>query len=114
MRMPQLGELMGKPVTFAPECVGTVAESICASPANGSIILLENLRFHVEEEGKGIDSDGNKVKAKPEDVTAFHASLSKMGDVYVNDAFGTAHRAHSSMVGMVRRAICLQPPLLII
>lgn len=66
----------------------------------GSIILLENLRFHVEEEGKGKDSEGKKVKASDAAVQAFRASLTKLGDVYVNDAFGTAHRAHSSMVGV--------------
>merc|ERR1712083_243861 len=65
----------------------------------GSVILLENLRFHVEEEGKGVDEEGNKVKADKEKVAEFRASLSKLGDIYVNDAFGTAHRAHSSMVG---------------
>merc|ERR1712198_490073 len=65
----------------------------------GSVILLENLRFHVEEEGKGVDADGNKVKADKEAVTKFRASLRKLADVYVNDAFGTAHRAHSSMMG---------------
>merc|ERR1719409_2722443 len=81
------------------DCVGAEVEAACADPAPGSIILLENLRFHVEEEGKGVDAEGNKTKAKPDDVAAFRASLAKLGDVYVNDAFGTAHRAHSSMVG---------------
>ena len=56
-------------------------------------------RFHVEEEGKGVDADGNKIKADKEAVTKFRASLRKLADVYVNDAFGTAHRAHSSMMG---------------
>ncbi|KAJ3072699.1 phosphoglycerate kinase, partial [Rhizoclosmatium hyalinum] len=64
------------------------------------IILLENLRFHIEEEGSVKDKEGNKTKAAKEDVDKFRASLSKLGDVYVNDAFGTAHRAHSSMVGV--------------
>ena len=95
----RLGELMKKPVTFLNGCVGAEVEAACADPAPGSIILLENLRFHVEEEGKGVDAEGNKTKAKPDDVAAFRASLAKLGDVYVNDAFGTAHRAHSSMVG---------------
>ena len=63
-------------------------------------MLLENLRFHIEEEGKAKDADGNKIKADADAVSAFRASLSKLGDVYVNDAFGTAHRAHSSMVGV--------------
>ena len=94
-----LEELLGKPVTFLTDCVGAEVEAACADPAPGTIILLENLRFHVEEEGKGVDAEGNKTKAKPDDVAAFRASLAKLGDVYVNDAFGTAHRAHSSMVG---------------
>jgi phosphoglycerate kinase len=63
------------------------------------VILLENLRFHVEEEGKGVDADGNKLKADPAKVTEFRASIRKLADIYCNDAFGTAHRAHSSMVG---------------
>lgn len=74
-------------------------EKACADPKPGSIFLLENLRFHVEEEGKGVDDKGNKVKANPEKVQEFRQSLRKLGDVFVNDAFGTAHRAHSSMMG---------------
>lgn len=61
---------------------------------------MENLRFHIEEEGSVKDKDGNKTKASKEAVDAFRASLSKLGDIYINDAFGTAHRAHSSMVGV--------------
>ncbi|OXB75414.1 UNVERIFIED_CONTAM: hypothetical protein H355_010616 [Colinus virginianus] len=96
----ELKALMGREVTFLKDCVGPEVEKACANPANGSIILLENLRFHVEEEGKGKDASGNKIKADAAKVDAFRASLSKLGDVYVNDAFGTAHRAHSSMVGV--------------
>jgi phosphoglycerate kinase len=110
----KLQELMGKPVTFLSDCSGAEVEAACADPAPGSIILLENLRWNVAEEGKGIDhAEGcpgakceakgftcGKMKASAEDTAAFHASLAKLGDVYVNDAFGTAHRAHSSMVAM--------------
>ncbi|XP_019625356.1 PREDICTED: phosphoglycerate kinase 1-like isoform X1 [Branchiostoma belcheri] len=96
----ELKKLLGRDVTFLTDCVGGEVEAACADPAPGSVFLLENLRFHIEEEGKGVDEGGNKVKAKPDDVTAFRASLTNLGDVYVNDAFGTAHRAHSSMVGV--------------
>lgn len=96
----KLEELIALPVQFLSDCVGPEVESACASLQPGQIILLENLRFHIEEEGKGKDSDGNKVKADPEKVKAFRASLTRLADVYVNDAFGTAHRAHSSMTGV--------------
>jgi phosphoglycerate kinase len=95
----ELKKLLGKDVQFLKDCVGPEVEATCANPKPGSVILLENLRYHIEEEGKGVDGDGNKVKADPEKVKEFRTSLSKLGDVYVNDAFGTAHRAHSSMVG---------------
>lgn len=96
----ELKKLLGRDVQFLSDCVGSEVEAACADPAPGSVILLENLRFHIEEEGKGVDDSGAKVKAKPEDVTKFRESLTKLGDVYINDAFGTAHRAHSSMVGV--------------
>ncbi|XP_027794053.2 phosphoglycerate kinase 1-like [Marmota flaviventris] len=96
----ELKSLLGRDVAFLKDCVGPEVEKACASPEASSVILLENLRFHLEEEGKGQDASGNKVKAEPEKVEAFRQSLSKLGDVYVNDAFGTAHRAHSSMVGV--------------
>ncbi len=96
----ELEKLLGRPVTFLSDCVGPQVEAACAAPAPGSVILLENLRFHIEEEGKVKLEDGTSKKADPAAVAAFRASLSKLGDVYVNDAFGTAHRAHSSMVGV--------------
>jgi len=82
----RLGELLGTPVAFAPECIGDETESAVANLAEGSVLVLENLRFHAEEE-----------KNDP----AFAAALATLADVYVNDAFGTAHRAHASTVGMV-------------
>ncbi|KAM7290216.1 probable phosphoglycerate kinase isoform X1 [Ixodes scapularis] len=96
----ELKTLLGRNVTFLPDCVGSEVEKACANPAPGTVILLENLRFHVEEEGKGVDANGAKVKASPEATAAFQQSLTSLGDVFVNDAFGTAHRAHSSMVGV--------------
>jgi phosphoglycerate kinase len=92
----KLEEILGQPVTFVADCVGPEAEA--ASNAGG-VVLLENLRFHVEEEGKGVDAAGEKVKASPEAVEAFRKGLCALGDVYVNDAFGTAHRGHASMLG---------------
>merc|ERR1712187_567750 len=94
-----LEKKLGKSVTLLNGASGPEVEATCADPAPGSVILLENLRFNVEEEGKGKDEEGNKVKADADKVTAFRASIRKLADIYVNDAFGTAHRAHISMVG---------------
>ena len=80
----KLAELLGKPVTMAPDCIGAEVESL--RPAPGSVVLLENLRFHPEEEAND---------------PAFSQQLAALCDVYVNDAFGTAHRAHASTVGMI-------------
>lgn len=95
-----LSKLLGKPVQFLNDCVGAEVEAACAKAKPGDVILLENLRFHIEEEGKVKLEDGSKLKADPEKVKAFRASLTKLGDVYINDAFGTAHRDHSSMTGV--------------
>uniref|UniRef100_A0A1A9UL25 Phosphoglycerate kinase n=1 Tax=Glossina austeni TaxID=7395 RepID=A0A1A9UL25_GLOAU len=95
----ELKKLLEKDVTFLPDCVGPEVESKCKDAPKGSVLLLENLRFHIEEEGKGKDDKGNKTKADKEKVKEFRKNLAKLGDVYVNDAFGTAHRAHSSMMG---------------
>ena len=95
-----LEKLLGKPVQFLNDCVGAEVEAACAKAKPGDVILLENLRFHIEEEGKVKLEDGSKLKADPEKVKAFRASLTKLGDVYINDAFGTAHRDHSSMTGV--------------
>ena len=80
----RLEELLGRPVKMAPDCVGPEVEAML--PAPGEVLLLENLRFHPEEE-----------KNDPE----FAKKLAALCDVYVNDAFGTAHRAHASTVGMI-------------
>lgn len=76
-----LSTLLGKPVIFATDCVGPDAKAKAAALKPGEVLLLENLRFHPEEEA------GDE---------AFSKTLSELGDVYVNDAFGTAHRAHAS------------------
>eukprot|EP01083_Nonionella_stella_P133933 407352_1 len=102
--VPVLEELV-KPlrvteVTFLDDCVGEEVEKAVAAPPAGSVFLLENLRFHAAETGKGVDAEGNKVKATEEETQAFRDSLSKLGDVYVFDAFACSHRAHSSVVGI--------------
>lgn len=79
--LADLSTLLGVEVAFATDCVGQEAEDKAAALKPGEVLLLENLRFHAEEE-KGDE--------------AFAEQLSKLGDVYVNDAFGTAHRAHAS------------------
>lgn len=80
----RLSELLGRPVAMAPDCIGEEVEKMLPKP--GEVLLLENLRFHAEEE-----------KNDPE----FSRKLARLGDVYVNDAFGTAHRAHASTVGII-------------
>lgn len=95
----EVARLLERDVKFLDDCVGPSVEAACAELKPGDVVLLENLRFHPEEEGSGKNAAGEKVKPSAEAVAAFRASLSKLGDVYVNDAFGTAHRGHSSMVG---------------
>lgn len=98
---PILEQQLGVPVRFIDDCVGPKVEAICANLPNGSVVLCENLRFHPEEEGKPyIDENGKKVTPSKEAVAAFRRSLSRLGDIFVNDAFGSAHRAHSSVVGV--------------
>lgn len=73
-------------------------EEMCADPAPGTVILLENLRMNIEETGKG-EKDDKKIKADAAKVKKFKAHLRQLADVYINDAFGTAHRGHASMLG---------------
>ncbi len=84
-----LASILGKPVKMAPNCVGSEVESLAQSLKPGEILLLENLRFNPAEE-------------KPENDPKFAQKLAKLGDIYVNDAFGTAHRAHSSTVEITK------------
>ena len=83
----RLAALLGRPVIFATDCVGPVAEAAVNGAPDGGVVLLENLRFYPEEE-----------KNDP----AFAARLASLCDVYVNDAFGAAHRAHASVEAIVR------------
>src|SRR6266850_5086770 len=83
----RLSEVLGKQVLFAPDCVGPEVEKMASSLPEGGVVLLENLRFHAEEE-----------KNDP----AFAKQLAEPAEVYINDAFGSAHRAHASTVGVVR------------
>lgn len=96
----KLSEILGRPVQFLNACTGPEVEAVCQASQPGDIILLENVRFHIEEEGKRKNDDGSSEKASPDAIAAFRASLTKLGEIYVNDAFGTAHRAHSSVVGI--------------
>jgi phosphoglycerate kinase len=83
----RLAQLLGKPVAFAEDCVGPKAEAAVAAAPAGGVVMLENLRFHPEEE---------------KNDAAFAKRLAALADVYVNDAFGAAHRAHASVEAMVR------------
>ncbi len=81
----RLAELLGRPVATADDCVGPAAAQAAAALRPGDVLLLENLRFHAEETGNDAE---------------FARQLASLGDVYVNDAFGTAHRAHASTEGV--------------
>ena len=102
--LPRISELLGVEVQFASNCVGDEAEAKAAALQPGEALLLENLRFHAEEEGKPRNladnaTDAEKEAAKKaikESQKDFTKSLATLADVYVNDAFGTAHRAHAS------------------
>jgi len=96
----ELSSLLSKDVIFLEESVGPDVEKAVSEAPKGSVILLENVRFHIEEEGSVKDKEGNKTKADPAAVTKFREGLTALGDIYINDAFGTAHRAHSSVVGI--------------
>ncbi len=85
---PALARLLGAGVSFCEDCIGPRAEAAVEDLGPGQVLLLENLRFHAGEEKNDPD---------------FAAALARLADVYVNDAFGTAHRAHASTVGMVGR-----------
>ncbi|KAI4133021.1 MAG: hypothetical protein LQ347_002342 [Umbilicaria vellea] len=98
--VPELEKLLGKKVIFTDDCVGKEVEETVNKANDGQVILLENLRFHPEEEGSSKDAEGKKVKADKAKVEEFRKGLTALGDIYINDAFGTAHRAHSSMVGV--------------
>ncbi|HEX8685516.1 MAG TPA: phosphoglycerate kinase, partial [Pyrinomonadaceae bacterium] len=82
-----LSELLGRPVAFAEDCVGEKAEAAVGKLQDGDVLLLENLRFHKEEEA---NEEG------------FARRLASLCDLYVNDAFGTAHRAHASTAGITK------------
>ena len=97
--VPAIEDHLKRKVTFVPDCVGPEAAKATANPKDGEILLLENVRFYTAEEGKG-EINGEKVKATAEEIAAFRKQLTGHGDLYVNDAFGTSHRAHSSMVGI--------------
>jgi phosphoglycerate kinase len=95
-----LEKIIQRKIDFLDDCVGDKVIQFCNNLKEGQIVLLENIRFHLEEEGEVKDADGKKRKAKTEDVESFRKQLSQLGDIYVNDAFACAHRAHSSIVGI--------------
>ncbi len=99
-----LAKLLERPVGFAPDCIGEEVNAMADALQAGDILLLENLRFHPEEEGKpSLAKNANDEEiaaaksAMKEKQREFASELATLGDVYVCDAFGTAHRAHASM-----------------
>ena len=102
--LAHVSQLLGVEVKFAPDCVGDEARELAQNLKPGEALLLENLRFYAEEEGKprGLAEDASEEekaaakKAVKESQKEFTKKLAALADVYVNDAFGTAHRAHAS------------------
>ena len=102
--LAHVSKSLGVEVKFAPDCVGDEARELAANLKPGEALLLENLRFYAEEEGKprGLAEDASDEekaaakKAVKESQKEFTKKLAALADVYVNDAFGTAHRAHAS------------------
>lgn len=80
----ELGKLLGKDVIFTKDCVGAETEETVNNASGGQIVLLENLRFHAEEEGSSKDADGKKVKADKADVEKFRKGLTALGDIYIS------------------------------
>ena len=82
--IPELEKQLGKNVTFTNDCVGKEVEDTVNGVTDGGIVLLENLRFHAEEEGSSKDEQGNKAKADKGKVEEFRQGLTKLGDVYIS------------------------------
>lgn len=82
--VPELEKQLGKSVVFTEDCVGPQVEETVNKASGGQVILLENLRFHIEEEGSTKDAEGNKVKADKAKVDEFRKNLTALGDVYVS------------------------------
>lgn len=95
-----LSSRLGLPVKFLPDCVGPEVEREINECTPGSVFLCENLRFHIEEIGSEKVSKDKTIKASKEDREAFQQALSRLGDVFVFEAFGAAHRPHSSISGI--------------
>jgi phosphoglycerate kinase len=98
--VPALEKLINKKVEFVSDCVGDAVKDKVTKGQNGQIFLLENLRYYAAEEGSREKEDGTKEKEKKDVIENFRKELTSLGDVYVNDAFGTSHRAHSSITGV--------------
>jgi phosphoglycerate kinase len=96
----KLAEFLGQPVPLAPDCVGPEVKRLVDALAPGGLMLLENVRFHPEEEL--LNKYGKQDAAARAKIDAFTRELASCGDIYVNDAFGTAHRAHASTQGVTR------------
>lgn len=84
--VPELEKLLGQKVIFAEDCVGKQTEDIVNKAEGGQVVLLENLRFHAEEEGSSKDEAGNKVKADKGKVEEFRKGLTALGDIYISES----------------------------
>lgn len=120
--VPELEKLLGKSVVFAHDCVGKEVEATVNKATGGEVILLENLRFHAEEEGSSKDAEGKKVKADKEKVADFRKQLTALGDVYISKFGATGWRTlllmrqckmmlsepHTALIAPWLASICLK------
>jgi phosphoglycerate kinase len=110
--VPEVEKLLGKDVTFANDCVGKDVEAVVNNANEGQVILLENLRFHAEEEGSSKDDEGKKVKADKDAVEQFRKGLTALGDVYISRSLVSCHMSELIRYQTMPLALHIEPTAL--
>lgn len=106
--VPELEKLLDRKVIFTEDCVGKEVEDTVNGATDGQVILLENLRFHAEEEGSSKDAEGKKVKADKAKVDEFRKGLTALGDIYISELMHDDPRMHKAD-NTTRRCVRYRP-----